>query len=41
MYLHQYLRQNLSRFCMNPAGFCGLEDTPVAQSSQSVFPGGT
>jgi 4a-hydroxytetrahydrobiopterin dehydratase len=27
--LHQYLRQNLSRSCMNPANFCGLEDTVV------------
>jgi serine/threonine-protein kinase len=27
--VYQYLRQNLSRACMNPANFCGLEDTVV------------
>jgi len=28
-YAHQYLRQNLRCFCMNPADFCGLENTVV------------
>jgi len=27
LHLGQYLRQKLRRFCMNPADFCGLENT--------------